>query len=148
VTFEYQISITPAQDFGLLADVLEDQYRSLIFPDFEEKGQGVIFVSSARLFLWPVLPSEEISINHFKTILDVEYQLYRSVDSFLLEEVKSGVIGANKSFFILSIEIPDYRKVNKMLLEVPKDKVHVRDHVADILIDDSMIISLLVKSLR
>jgi len=150
INFEYSLSITHEQDYAVLGDILEDLCGLDPLRTTEEAIQTTILASSARLFLWPTNLSHQIDHKIFRNILESAYEIYRSINSSISEEMKVGRLGATKTRLFVTMILPDQEKarVEKFSHEKAKNRINVVGNKVQALIDDSSIIELLMQSLR
>ena len=155
-TFDYDLSISLAQDDLMIANLLEDFYYEafLSIEPLEEKIDTSLSVSSARFSLMPRLGKKELELNEFKNMLESLFKLYRSIDKKILDYMKSGALGPTKTtlFVILTFEEEVFLKSKKYLLNSYDydNRIHVDLNNKRIraLIDDTSVIEALMKLLR
>jgi len=152
--FDYNLSISWAQDDLMIANLLEDFYYEayLSTEPFEEKIDTTLIVSSARLSLTPRLGKKELELNDFKKMLESLFNLYRFIDKKILDYMKGGMLGSTKTTLhvILTFEKEDFLKSRKHLLNSYDDRIYVNLNSKRIqaLIDDTSVIEALMKLLR
>jgi len=155
--FDYNLSISLAQDDLMIANLLEDFYYDayLTTEPFEEKIDTTLIASSARLFLTPRLRNKELELNEFKKMLESLLEFYRSIDKKMLNYMKGGTLGSTKMslHIILIFEEESFlksRKFNTLLDSYSSERIDVdlKSSKIHALIDDTSVIEALVKLLR
>lgn len=142
-SYRYRLSITHAQDYGLLmAESFGDTYSPY---DPSESRMTEISASSARVFFWPV--ANTLSLDELHTTLDRSYRFFRTIESKMLEEMKTGGVGGVRDFFYLSFASSDVDS-RKLLKNVPDDRLNLNNSEVSLLVDDSSVIASLMKSLK
>jgi hypothetical protein len=153
--YEYDISIVP-KDGSFLIETF-DIFKLDTILEIEEKLTALL-TSSARLYLWPSISKENLSIKEFKDTLFEIFLFYKRVNDKINDEIKNGQIGSTKIslHYKLVLNPKEFRKmVNKIIKRIEGDellqqKIYVRneDYSINIFADDSSVIGALIDSVR